>query len=445
MGRLRINNFAKIRHADIQFNGITVIAGKNNTGKSTIGKVLYSLFNSFYNLDAKIESRRGTEIYEICYSLVRNIVLHSYNNGRYTENSVRFRLLGSKISAELRDSILEKELKNFSREVFEQLIVDTVHKFDIVLEEKIKLPEAEIESAYEKIVARKVEDDYKIALELIQRYFAGVFNDQMKCLRGGENVSDISLTIKDQDLILRFCDNECSEWQSEYSILHEAFFIDDPFILDDLSSIYLDYDTMRTTKRQLIRCFENPGNDRLDGVFDAINAKENLKEIYRILGKVTEGKITRQNGSWSLDTEQFTEPLYFENLSAGLKSFVLIKILLERGILKEKDILILDEPEIHLHPEWQLLYAEIIVLLEKKFDLSIIVTTHSRDFLEAIELYAKKYGLEHRCNYYLSQLKDGLAEFEEVSGHMEKIYEQLVTPSMLLDKIRYELEEEENE
>ena len=195
----------------------------------------------------------------------------------------------------------------------------------------------------------------------------------------------------------------------------------------------------------MIRCLENPGNDRLDGVFDAINAKENLKEIYRILGKITEGKITRQNGSWSLDTEQLTEPLYFENLSAGLKSFVLIKILLERGILKEKDILILDEPEIHLHPEWQLLYAELIVLLEKKFDLSIIVTTHSRDFLEAIELYVKKYGMENRCNYYLSKLKEGLAEFEDVSGHMEKIYGQLVSPSMLLDQIRYELEEEENE
>ena len=44
--------------------------------------------------------------------------------------------------------------------------------------------------------------------------------------------------------------------------------------------------------------------------------------------------------------------------------------------------MILDEPEIHLHPEWQLAYAELIVLLEKKFDLSIVVTTHSRDFFE---------------------------------------------------------------
>lgn len=39
--RLQIENFAKIAKADINIDGITVIAGENNTGKSTIGKALY--------------------------------------------------------------------------------------------------------------------------------------------------------------------------------------------------------------------------------------------------------------------------------------------------------------------------------------------------------------------------------------------------------------------
>lgn len=33
-------------------------------------------------------------------------------------------------------------------------------------------------------------------------------------------------------------------------------------------------------------------------------------------------------------------------------------MMLEKNTLKEKDILILDEPEIRLNPKWQLLYAE---------------------------------------------------------------------------------------
>lgn len=37
---LKVRNFAKIAEADIIIDGITIIAGNNNTGKSTIGKLL---------------------------------------------------------------------------------------------------------------------------------------------------------------------------------------------------------------------------------------------------------------------------------------------------------------------------------------------------------------------------------------------------------------------
>ena len=37
---LSIRDFAKIQQADIVIDGITVIAGENNTGKSTVGNIL---------------------------------------------------------------------------------------------------------------------------------------------------------------------------------------------------------------------------------------------------------------------------------------------------------------------------------------------------------------------------------------------------------------------
>ena len=43
---LKVRNFAKIAEADIIVDGITVIAGNNNTGKSTIGKILDVIFNT---------------------------------------------------------------------------------------------------------------------------------------------------------------------------------------------------------------------------------------------------------------------------------------------------------------------------------------------------------------------------------------------------------------
>ena len=63
--KLHIENFAKIANANIEINGITVIAGENNTGKSTVGKILYSLFDSFYNITSKINLQRKYSVRSI--------------------------------------------------------------------------------------------------------------------------------------------------------------------------------------------------------------------------------------------------------------------------------------------------------------------------------------------------------------------------------------------
>ena len=60
--KLKIENFAKIKEADIKLDGITVIAGLNDTGKSTVGKVLYSIFNSLNTIDKSVENERKNDI-----------------------------------------------------------------------------------------------------------------------------------------------------------------------------------------------------------------------------------------------------------------------------------------------------------------------------------------------------------------------------------------------
>lgn len=65
--------------------------------------------------------------------------------------------------------------------------------------------------------------------------------------------------------------------------------------------------------------------------------------------------------------EDSSKELDVASLSTGVKAFLILKQLLLNGNLSDKDVIVLDEPEIHLHPEWQLLYARTIVLLQKKF------------------------------------------------------------------------------
>jgi len=57
------------------------------------------------------------------------------------------------------------------------------------------------------------------------------------------------------------------------------------------------------------------------------------------------------------------------NVATGIKSFGLVQMLLKSGVLHQRSLLIIDEPEVHLHPNWQIKYAELLVLLvkEKKF------------------------------------------------------------------------------
>ena len=60
--KLTLKNIGKIEKAAIEYNGITVIAGENNTGKSTVGKALFAVCNSFFELDKKIEFERRKSV-----------------------------------------------------------------------------------------------------------------------------------------------------------------------------------------------------------------------------------------------------------------------------------------------------------------------------------------------------------------------------------------------
>ena len=100
-------------------------------------------------------------------------------------------------------------------------------------------------------------------------------------------------------------------------------------------------------------------------------------------------------------------------------------------------ILILDEPEIHLHPDWQLVFARLIVLLHKEFNLHIMLNTHSPYFLNAIEVFSHRYGVAEKCKYYLAEDSERTASITDVSNNIEIIYDRLSRPFQLLENERY--------
>lgn len=434
--RLEISNFAKIKNADIRMDGITVIAGDNNTGKTTVGKVLFSVFNSVYDIANKVEVNRKRELISRCRAIVRSMLVHQNGIKNWESNSSPTRNIDFAYR-EIIKRISEANLFLLGEKEIEELLVEIAQKFELNFEEEF-LNEFVIKIMGQIEFIHQI-DNYAMARELIERYFYEVFSGQF-CNLGNSEPAKVKLILQGKELEFEFAEKICRSWNSNIDILHEAFFIEDPFVLDKLDRGYGD--ERHTSYHTINKILNTTINDN---VVNSILAKEKLSEIFDILNNVIPGGVEDKNGEWGLSSEKNTESVQLVNLSAGLKSFVLLKILLEKGILKEKDVLILDEPEIHLHPEWQIRYAEIIVLLQKKFDLTIVVTTHSRDFFEAIELFSKKYDVIDTCSFYLSKQEAGEVEFEDVSSDSAQIYKHLVNPSRLLDKIKFELEEGENE
>ena len=115
--------------------------------------------------------------------------------------------------------------------------------------------------------------------------------------------------------------------------------------------------------------------------------------------------------------------LHITNLATGSKMFSILKILLDKGGIDETTFSILDEHEAHLHPSWQNKFAEVIVLLVKYLNTQVLLTSHSPNFVLAIDAYMRKYDIIDKTNFYQTNyLDDGLVEYVNVNDDLGQIY-----------------------
>lgn len=126
-----------------------------------------------------------------------------------------------------------------------------------------------------------------------------------------------------------------------------------------------------------------------------------------------------------------------ENLASGLKVFIVLRLLYENGYISRESLLIIDEPETHLHPKWQLDCAELLTLFVKELEANILLISHSPYFIEAIEVFSEHYKIEHKTNFYLATKKEPhLVVFENVTQQLENVYKLLSFPFDKLEEIR---------
>ncbi|MDD6049300.1 MAG: AAA family ATPase [Methanobrevibacter ruminantium] len=163
-------------------------------------------------------------------------------------------------------------------------------------------------------------------------------------------------------------------------------------------------------------------------------------EVEKLIKEILGGEIKKENGELFFVRENGFKT-HMKNTSSGVKQVAIIQTLLNNNELEPNSFLIMDEPEVNLHPEWQIKFAKILVLLVKELDLSIYIASHSPFFIEAIELYSQYYGLLDESFFYLTQKAEGY-QYDIVSvdsNNLEAIYRNLGQPYDILDKIKMDL------
>ena len=438
--RLSFQNIGKVAKADIEVDAITVITGKNDTGKSTVGKLLYGIYTALNQLTPKYLLLEKWESILDDLDLVDRLVKKKDNSEIWKgfSQEIRQALLLSK-----EDSFMEEREKKI-----DTLIKDTVTKLKAAincvetLDDRWGHIEAILDDVIEKTKIKSSNKDTKRLV--IENILLGVFTNSLTTELNSKPKANIHFKENDDNVLeLELSNNKIIKDSSrimKQRDFFQVFYIDNPFILDDLD------------KQGSLIYRERKINDHTNNLLSLLLVKEEKNffeeamkgnDITNILSSVLSGDIRRTSGVYKYYSKELEEPISIKSISAGMKSFAILKLLIEYGHLnKRSEMLILDEPEVHLHPDWQLKYAELIVLLAKEYHLRVLITSHSSDFIEAIDLYSKKHEIDKGVNFYKTNaLKNGMSEIINVTDDLKPLYANMVGHIEIFEKMEEELDE----
>lgn len=392
--QIQISNFRAIQEARIDLNGITVLTGLNATGKSTIGRMMYytGYYASHYSrlLDDYL-SRRMSDITEYL----------AYNLWHLTDASRLRPQLGNYYSGRLpfpeEDAYAVVDALKAYYESGEHVVALDRERLGRALGRQIKSRSSFFTGLRD--LRNSVEAIYKEHNRLIHERPPLYLRNRLNELFNTSNETLMkSLVVKEgtEEIISPNRKNI-----GVFSSFDSVFYIDTPMIANfpgELPSGILDQNW-----EELIRIF-------YDGSTRPLEPKE--EEVVEKLVQITHGTIELpskdQEGTMRTRKILFREadgqsyPL--KEVATGIKSFALIQSLLLKGRLSKNTLLIIDEPEAHLHPQWVVEYARMITLLNRELGVRFLLATHSPKLVQTLYLLAEDENQEEpTLKFYLSE------------------------------------------
>lgn len=236
--------------------------------------------------------------------------------------------------------------------------------------------------------------------------------------------------VKFDDIVANYKDDVFNSGDEKFL---EAIFIETPFVWNL-------YDFFQTVARVSPMTDINIPYPFLSWDLFIKLSNENKKEYLSIEADNLLNKITTiQSGTFIHLKSDYEDKYLFkrdninfklENVATGIKYFGILEALLRNFHITRERILIFDEPEVHLHPKWQLEMAKIIVELVKN-GVKVLVNSHSPYMIEALKRYSEVENIEDKSSFYLAE--DGYIKYQD---SLEDIFEKLALPMRELKRVK---------
>ncbi len=423
MKNINIKNFGIIKSANIKLDGLTILTGQNDTGKSSAGKLLFSIIKALNKLDDYTEEQKEIRILEEIEKL--------YLSVRDKLTDIPINLFAPKNFAESLKMYYENpEFTTTKKDDFELIFSERKR-----LLQKQNLLDELTNDILEKIkdLVEAENQDEEIITEFLKNYLQSEFYFQISSknknletlIEYNEGEYDIlSVKIKSDKI------NSLN--YSGQSFFTDATLIETPLLLQIFDLI--ENADVLGDKNML-----NYGRPKTHfHIKDLINKVKNAKysnkstneKLSNIINKVISGEFhfDKENDRFYYKKNN-NENIEAINTAAGIKSFGLIQLLLKANSINTNSLVIIDEPENHLHPRWQIEYAKLIIELVKN-KITVLISSHSPYMIQALKTYSEENEIEKKTNFYLSNIEQEsqLSVIENANDKLKEIFLNLAQP-----------------
>ena len=449
--KLEIKNFGKLSDAEIRIGQFTVFAGPNNTGKSSVSKLLYSIFNGMNANHALVYFNTLTKpLRDRLIGLIRFA---------YEDKDFPLSVLNTQIDQ------MEKIIKLCS--------IDNLEEIEGRLSEVVEYAE-ELSQTFIRIEpeARKRLKKLGLPSDLYEEGLDGIKKALDELCANIKETDDRRLLINGirhsilRNLIQNFQVSSLSSLRtrpkehSEVSIegIGEFHLENGDFVnlnkimvagLEKLQHysrvIYLESPVYWKLKIALERAeefrhFYHPAeSDRLTGVpgyfHDLARVLKAPHSGNIVFPKLYEKLVSEQVMGGELLISETGELGFHENgrsfplslTAMGVVNLGILALLIERRIMDEGTFLFIDEPEAHLHPSWQVKMARTLFELARS-GVNVVIATHSVDILKFLEEEVKKHP-ENKELIALNHFSvDGVKDYDDFDSKLAGIKEELTKP-----------------